>query len=299
MLKSILSIVLLYTSLVSSAQESCAIFGRVVNYHDEPLPMSEIRLSQNDSLLKTIQTDFDGQFMFKNLSAGTYNISVSNLGYTGEIMMNKKVLPYRNLDLGTIKLSPQEVLLKPIIYLYPEEKTKVNIQLDYKGELLFSYPKYPQNGWNVTAHPDGTLLKENGMEYYGLFWEGIPYKQLSIGDKGFVVKGEETVAFLEKSLSQLGLNRREAMEFIIFWQPKMEKNLYNLIHFSTGEYEDTARLKISPAPETIIRVMMVFQPIVEPIEIEPQDLSAMHKERRGFTVVEWGGTILQSHIADN
>ena len=69
----------------------------------------------------------------------------------------------------------------------------------------------------------------------------------------------------------------------------MENNPYNLIHFSTAEYEEMAKLTITPQPETMIRVMMVFQPLKEPISIKKQDLDALSKSRKGSTVVEWGG----------
>ena len=60
---------------------------------------------------------------------------------------------------------------KPVIYLYPEEVTEVLAQLDYNGELAVTYPAY-EDGWAVTAHPDGTLVDAEGKEYSYLFWEG-------------------------------------------------------------------------------------------------------------------------------
>lgn len=37
----------------------------------------------------------------------------------------------------------------------------------------------------------------------------------------------------------------------------------------------------------MLRVFMAWQPLDEPVEIEPQVLESF--EREGFTVVEWGG----------
>ena len=69
----------------------------------------------------------------------------------------------------------------------------------------------------------------------------------------------------------------------------MENNAYNLIHFSTDEYEEMAVLDIQPKPETVIRVMMVFQPLKSTVSIPKQNLEELKQERKGFTVVEWGG----------
>ena len=58
---------------------------------------------------------------------------------------------------------------KPVIYLYPEEETQVTVQLDYAGELTCTYPAY-QDGWTVTASPDGTLTDNQGQTYNYLYW---------------------------------------------------------------------------------------------------------------------------------
>ncbi len=174
---------------------------------------------------------------------------------------------------------------KPVIYLYPEEKMNVTVELDYSGELTCTYPAY-EDGWEVTAYPDGTLLNKSGMAYNYLYWEGesdINYDY----SEGFCVKGEDTAAFLETALEKLGLNRREANEFIVYWLPRMEPNEYNLIAFQDDTYTDNAKLDISPEPDSLIRVFMAWRPLKEWIELPTQQLSA--PERKGFVAVEWGG----------
>ena len=73
--------------------------------------------------------------------------------------------------------------------------------------------------------------------YNYLYWEGETYAQYDLS-KGFCVKGEDTAAFLEDALEQLGLTRREANEFIVYWLPLMEHNPYNKISFQTDIYTD-------------------------------------------------------------
>ena len=179
----------------------------------------------------------------------------------------------------------EEVTAKPVIYLYPEEETAVTVTLDYDGQLTTTYPAY-NNGWSVTAEPDGTLYDQQGREYSYLFWEGIPDTEYDFS-QGFCVPGEETAEFLRCTLEKLGLTAREFNEFIVYWLPQMEGNAYNLIAFQSDDYTDHARLTISPEPESILRVFMAWQPLQEPVEIIPQDLPSF--ERTGFTVVEWGG----------
>lgn len=175
---------------------------------------------------------------------------------------------------------------KPVIYLYPEQEQEVSVRLDYDGKLTCAYPAY-DDGWNVTAAPDGTLTDESGKEYNYLYWEGETDQEYDFSE-GFCVAGEDTAKFLENALDRLGLTRREANEFIVYWLPRMEQNEYNLISFQSEVYTDHARLSIQPEPDTVIRVFMAYKPLDHYQEIPEQSLST--PERSGFTVVEWGGS---------
>ena len=196
-------------------------------------------------------------------------------------------------ELLTIAVSdwPTEpaVARKPVIYLYPEAETDVSVQLLLDGKLTCTYPAY-DSGWQVTAAPDGTLTDAKGQTYSYLYWEGETTAAWDMTE-GFCVKGGDTAAFLEETLSKLGLNRKEANEFIVYWLPLMERNPYNIISFQTDSYTDAAQLQIDPAPDTLIRVFMTWKAADAYTELPEQELSA--SERTGFTVVEWGGVMLQ------
>ncbi len=188
---------------------------------------------------------------------------------------------------GCVDTNHDDVSAKPVIYLYPEETTNVTVKLDYSGKLTTTYPKY-NNGWNVIANPDGTLLNiEDGKEYSYLFWEGTSHTEYDMSS-GFVVKGEDTAEFLQDVLAEMGLTPKEYNEFIVYWLPKMENNKYNLITFQNEAYAIHAALTIEPEPDSILRVFMVYKPLEQPIEIEPPVIVPF--ERTGFTVVEWGGS---------
>lgn len=176
---------------------------------------------------------------------------------------------------------------KPVIYLYPTKEQIVSIKLDLKGKFTCTYPEY-KDGWTVKAKPDGTLTNlSDGREYSYLFWEGTSSNNFDMS-KGFVVKGQDTEEFLQEKLAYIGLTPKEYNEFIVYWLPIMQKNKYNLITFAGKEYDDSAKLEISPKPDSILRVMMVFKPLNNNTNIEPQELKPF--VRKGFTVVEWGGT---------
>ena len=108
-------------------------------------------------------------------------------------------------------------------------------------------------------------------------------------EEGFVVKGVDTIKFLEEKLEILGLKEKESEEFIIYWLPQMEKNKYNYIRFEKiDEINKEMPLNISKKPDSVIRIMMNFKALDKKVDIKEQKLE--NPKREGFTVVEWGGT---------
>ena len=182
---------------------------------------------------------------------------------------------------------------KPVIYLYPEEEMNITVGLDIQGDLTCTYPVYDPNfGWNVSATPDSVITDlSTGRNYDYLFYEcrcdiPDPFAQ------SVCVRGEDTAAFLEQYLEAAGLNYSEINDFITYWLPRMENNPYNLIAFPTESYSELAELNVSPAPDSVIRVYMVFSPLDAEVDIpEDQQLQLPQTpERTGFTLVEWGGS---------
>lgn len=189
---------------------------------------------------------------------------------------------------------PNPETAKPVIYLYPEQETKVNVQLTFNGTLTSTYPTLPPEGWSVTAQPDGTLTDEEGRSYRYLFWEGVAnvdWKQ----DSGFLVKTEDAREFLEESLTKLGLNELEQNDFITYWLPKLEKNGESFVTFAAEQYTDNAILTVTPQPDSVLRVQMLISKVDDSNRAAFQKLPEQELprfEREGFVLVEWGGTDL-------
>ncbi len=230
--------------------------------------------------VKEIQFNADNyKLIYKDIEIGS-----STIDFKGK----KQNSPWFNFK---EEANEPQVCLKPVIYLYPTKKESVIVQLIYDGNLIITYPPYNNkiNGWSVTAYPDGRIIDVDSKEYSYIFWEGIPHTPIKYDfSKGFVVKGEDVVEFLQNTLSKMGLSPKEYNEFIVYWYPKMKQNKYNLVHFAGAEYDNVAKLKITPHPDSILRVFMAFKAINEMINIEPQEIKSFH--RSGFAVVEWGGT---------
>lgn len=231
------------------------------------------------------------------LTESSINITVThynnmNIKYLFRIEVPKEKYQNQTVKItdNPIEYAPGEpVPCKPVIYLYPEETMDINVRLHIKdlGNLTYTYPQYNRfTGWNVTADPDSVLHDASGREYSYLFWEGISSQKWDMSS-GFVVKGTDTVRFLQEKLEYLGLTPREYNEFIVYWMPRMQDNKYNLISFQTEKYEEYAGLEITPKPDCIQRVFMAFKPLDQYTEIPEQKLESF--ERHGYSVIEWGG----------
>ena len=193
----------------------------------------------------------------------------------------------------TPTINYEAVAAKPVIYLYPQQETDVHVELELtEAELSTTYPKY-NNGWDVTAFPDGSLLnKADDTHHKYLFWDAVNCRTRFDFSKGFCVAGSDTESFLKEKLTYMGLTEEEMNEFIVYWLPLMEHNKYNLISFQGDTYTNSAKLNITPTPDSLLRIFMTYIPLEEAVDIEPQQFETF--ERKGFTVVEWGGSEFKS-----
>lgn len=187
-----------------------------------------------------------------------------------------------------IEVVPAAECGKPVIYLYPEQKTSVTVKLPRFVNVTVSEPTYPQNGWNVIANPNGRLEYADGKTYNSLYWEGtgITYQTPRTG---WVVKGSEVESFLDRVLPQYGLNAQEAKDFKEFWLPHMQKHDQMRVSFLTEDWSKAAPLAVSPRPKTDIRIFMDWTPVSGSPKIEAPVIKT--PARDGFTLVEWGGTL--------
>lgn len=209
----------------------------------------------------------------------TFEIPVNTDETINEIKAYYQVVSSKNCD--------PDFIAKPMIYIYPTSDLDLKIKLVNDDKIIHTYPKY-DNEWNVHVTKDGNIYDyKTKRNYYALYWEGIDNTSINMNE-GFVVKGEQTSTFLENKLSYLGLNDKEINEFIVYWLNKMEDNNYNFIRFRTmEEINEYMPLEFSKKPDTLIRVIMDFKPLNKKLYVKEQKLEKV--ERKGFTIVEWGG----------
>ena len=196
---------------------------------------------------------------------------------------------------------------KPVIYLYPQEKTNIEVKVEPVGEMVFVYPEFNESwnmypkydeSWNFTATPDGKLNFGDQIFNY-LFWESeqTVLTELINLSEGAIVKGNEVTAHLEEVLTNYGLSSQEQADFITYWVPQMKdaNNLYIYLLFDDA-CDAFAELNIHPKPDQIGRIYMLWDEIEDAsdIKLKPQEIPVLNRD--GFTVIEWGGAQINYRI---
>ncbi len=183
---------------------------------------------------------------------------------------------------------------KPVILLYPEKPTLVDVEVATSGEIFVSDPEYPAGGWkNILAQPDGSLTY-SAKDYSELFYES-KVKNYGMPATGLVLKTSELEQKLPELLYKLGLNenKSEIPEFVDFWLPKLKALNSPYVFVSVIDKDVKAKndlVVIKPEPDTRIELIVYFKPLSKFVKVEPLNIGS-RPVRRGFTMVEWGGTI--------
>lgn len=236
----------------------------------------------------------DGVYNLKGLPSQQQLSEINALESYNKFINDRPILFWKDFAgnwrrLQKTKYQPQAECGKPVIYLYPEKDTDVKVKVKPNGGFTKTDPAY-NTGWFVRATPQSDLFNyADKTNYPYLFWEGHAYG-FSSPDNGFVMSKAEVGTKMTQILGKLGLNEKETKDFLEFWQPKLEAKPYVFVTFvSQREFDKAAPLSVSPKPDTVIRVFMDYTLLDAPIKVAPMQIRT--PERKGFTVVEWGGRL--------
>ncbi len=172
---------------------------------------------------------------------------------------------------------------KPNIYIYPNEKIHLDIQLTFPngGKIIESIPYY-ENGWEIEVIPSGLI----NNQYQYLFYEAqIP--NLLQKESGWIIKGINLGSFFKNNLDSLLFSKNEIDDFIEYWIPLLDNTKTYAIYPSfTYNLEGIIQLKFSIKPDNLIRVIYIIEEYQDNKSIEPPQLPTFKRE--GFVVLEWG-----------
>ncbi|MBP3398334.1 MAG: hypothetical protein J6K75_01120 [Erysipelotrichaceae bacterium] len=209
-----------------------------------------------------------------------YELANSDKEIIESLTNNRYIISYTNEDIFGLGAE------KPVIYLYSDED--MNVCVNTAKETTLTYPEIG-DGWDVELKDNRMYV--DGKEIRALYYEAwIP--NVFDTSEGFVVHKEDAASFLEEKLAYMGLTELEIYDFIVYWLPIIHQNEYTLITFQNEVFAKLYPLEISVKPDTELRIYMVIQGLDEPIDVKEQILPK-GPERSGFTLVEWGGSVLE------
>ncbi|MFH1377695.1 MAG: hypothetical protein ABIH86_02980 [Planctomycetota bacterium] len=260
--------------------------GVVVIYNDPFIPVivsnTVVSVTTNGTDTFSFRTDELGRFFTSNEFRFTVDSFVSfefeSLSYTGykdEFIIFNNMQTWRSIR-----------TCKPVVYLYPETETQIDVDIDFpqKGYISRSIPPY-RTGWTVTADPSGRIDGQYDYLYYSSYqpngW------QMSFG---WLVAGADVETFFRGNLAAYGFNAQEIDDFVEYWVRLLDDYPYYAVYPQTStQIDPLIRLTVSPQPDKVLRLFYTIIPEQSPISISAPTIPTF--ERSGFTVTEWGGSL--------
>ena len=74
------------------------------------------------------------------------------------------------------------------------------------------------------------------------------------------------------------------------------RNKLSLCSFQTQEFFNNFEMNIEPKPDSVLRVFLSIKKLDYLVNVEEQKLERF--ERKGFSVVEWGGSDINDEIKE-
>ncbi|KAG8952355.1 hypothetical protein FRC04_004783 [Tulasnella sp. 424] len=238
---------------------------------------------------------------------------------------------------------PTPINAKVQLSLVPQWKFSAVYPLPVKGS--FKEGKCSQTAeWDVIAHPCGMMTMEgSSTEVAYIFWEAetesatglpesppasrspsplpfarpeaprtragfIPGATRCSPQDSVVMSAQEVPPYLEKTLLALGFHTEARTSFITYWLPSFLKHEHLALRFLPQvDFEASAPLNISPKPDVVTRLFMLFEGIQtdqladweEARERSLEDVNlwkaivgvedSRQRDESLFRVLEWGG----------
>lgn len=178
------------------------------------------------------------------------------------------------------------MVYKPNIYIYPEEKSQLEVTLDFPkgGSVVTSIPEYG-TGWNVLVDKNGLI--DNTFNY--LFYESSQPDVWQLTE-GWVVKQAELKDFFVENMTLYGFAGREIDDFTDYWIPKLiYSESFEIYPQNQQLIESVIQLNISKKPDHLLRLFYVVKPMNHPSGfVLPAPQIGSQFKREGFFVTEWG-----------
>ncbi len=240
-------------------------------------------------------TNNEGSYLFTNVQTGNYYVFArcvapnSPPGYTIYWETDSDLFFCDGLSghsVEKLELGEYDVK-KPAIYIYPPEDSFFEVELIFENgtALTNSIPEYG-SGWKVFVEKSGRIDQTYDYLFYEASMGGTP-----VLTDGWCLRRNELPYKLRLQLTRVGLNAKEAADFVAYWLDYLtEYDCYRIYPQFDRELDDMVGLRVTPEPDAMLRVWLYFEGCEDCGDLPRPSIPEFY--RGEITVVEWGGALL-------
>lgn len=181
--------------------------------------------------------------------------------------------------------------VEPLIYIYSKHRQLYELKLSNSIKIVDAIPNTFNNSWQFYADSKGRLYfpGTNQREKY-IYWEGIGPSLPELPRQGDVVSAQNLDSYFSQRLQQFGFNAQEIYDFKKFWLKELSPYPNVLIEFLVNsEVDHYAPLEIKPRMNQIIRIYLIYRPLVDQKDVFPEKKYPVIIRKEDKVLVEWGG----------
>ncbi|KAF4610257.1 hypothetical protein D9613_010308 [Agrocybe pediades] len=194
--------------------------------------------------------------------------------YDGSVLSPEDTPASKNMENGDqIDVLRRQIRGKPVIYIFSPSPIEASVKLSLAPQWDFSaiYPVVPiekpigqahhqEITWRIRAQPNGSEGPQALGSTEGSVEAFNPNATILNDDNSVVLPVSEVTPYLDRALHALGLHTEARTSFITYWLPSILKHKNIAFRFvPQASYEQAAPLTVSPTPDIVSRVFMVFQ----------------------------------------
>jgi len=249
------------------------------------MPDTDFYIFQDTTFISRIDTDDKSRFIY-DFAPGDYFLSVDSCSWMAQSITFVSGYADYYYD------SNWNSCDKPNIYLYPEEKIKIDVSIDFavSGRIVLSDPEYG-NGWkNLIVTPKGLI----NDKYTYLFYESANVIELQ-QETGWCVSKDNLAQFFAENLKQYGFNEKEIDDFLDFWPTRLNGYaFYNIYPQTTERINHFVTLNFSQKPDSLLRLFYYIEGVAAMTKLPEPTIPDFKRE--GFVATEWGVTLKNIEI---
>ncbi len=249
-----------------------------------PAGGNDISIRQGDFVMESITES--GRFFFESVPEGLCTLTVTDTAYGETYTFEYELLNTEETDYYEFAFDDPVVVGAPNLYIYPETTSVVDVSVEIaNGFIVESEPLY-EDGWSVNIDPEGWI---NGREYGFLYYDYLTSESWQT-DSAWIIEGDDLVEGVTEMLESYGVTGREIPDFFDYWLPRIPET--NYVSFYPQPDSLKSVLSISPTPDSQLQLLFLIHPSDTRPPI-PQPHTPTPFTRTGFTVVEWGGVLVE------